>query len=98
MLWNSKEGIILTSALIALTILITIFIQNSINKAIEKKALQLGGSKSEIDSFSSFVSNNKLNQNQVVETVPQIVQKAVPQVTMETPPPPIGSGKRWTPL
>jgi len=93
--WNSKEGIILTSALIVLTILITIFIHNSINKAIEKKALQLGGSKSEIDSFSSFVSNN-----QVAETVPQIVQKTVPQVTMETPPPPppIGSGKRWTPL
>lgn len=94
MQWNSKEGILITSSLVIVTILMTIFVQNSLNRAIEKRALTIGRSKSEIDSFSSLVSRSPHTVPEPTQVQPIIKSTVQPVVQ----PPPIGSGKKWTPL
>ena len=96
--FNSKEGLIITSALIIVTILVTIFLQNSITKAIEKKAIALGSRSNEIESFSSLINKNK-NDSKEIRTVVQPSSKRPSSKPQTSPsPPPIGSGKKWTPL
>ena len=95
--FNSKEGLIITSALIIVTILVTIFVQNSITKAIEKKAIALGSRSNEIESFSSLINKNKNDTKDTVSEIRTVVQPSSKPQTSPSPPP-IGSGKKWTPL
>jgi len=95
--FNSKEGLIITSALIIVTILVTIFLQNSITKAIEKKAIALGSRSNEIESFSSLINKNKNDPKDTVSEIRTVVQPSSKPQTSPSPPP-IGSGKKWTPL
>ena len=95
--FNSKEGLIITSALIIVTILVTIFVQNSITKAIEKKAIALGSRSNEIESFSSLINKNKNDPKDTVSEIRTVVQPSSKPQTSPSPPP-IGSGKKWTPL
>jgi len=96
--WNSKEGLILTSALLMVTVLVTIFLQNSINSAIERKALSLGTKSEELKSFSEMVQD-KGKKNTVTEPITQVKEPPISFTKKEIiEPPPVGSGKKWTPL
>lgn len=96
--FNSKEGFILTSALIVVTILVTVFLQNSITKAIERKAIALGSRSNEIESFSSLINRNKKDSKDSKDSISEIIPVPSSKSQTLSSSPPIGSGKKWTPL
>ena len=110
MLYNSREGFILTTALVAVTVLVTILLHNKVNNAIERRAKSL--TSSELKTFGNIIENNNkpTRQFQTQESKPIVspaqsiapVQSIAPieSINPEVPksPPPVGSGKKWTPL
>lgn len=91
--WYSKEGIVIVSAFIAITVFVTLFVQNSINRAIERRAMSLAsgddGPSSMISALGNMVSGKAKAHSQTVST-------SKTSKTSKTPPE--GSGKRYTPL
>ena len=100
MQYNSREGFILTTALIAVTVLVTILLHNKVNNAIERRAKSL--TSSELKTFGNIIENNsKPKQFQTQESKPVVSPVAsIEPINPEIPqsPPPVGSGKKWTPL
>ena len=104
MLYNSREGFILTTALVAVTVLVTILLHNKVNNAIERRAKSL--TSNELKTFGNIIENNKpTRQFQTQESKPvtsPVVSPVTPieSINPEVPksPPPVGSGKKWTPL
>ena len=111
MQYNSREGFILTTALIAVTVLVTILLHNKVNNAIERRAKSL--TSNELKTFGNMIENNSkpTRQFKTQESVSKPVQSIEPVQSIapvESPisgnpeipksPPPVGSGKKWTPL
>ena len=109
MLYNSREGFILTTALVAVTVLVTILLHNKVNNAIERRAKSL--TSNELKTFGNIIENNNkpTRQFQSQESKPVVSSVASPvaspvasiePINPEIPksPPPVGSGKKWTPL
>ena len=109
MQYNSKEGFILTTALVAVTVLVTILLHNKVNNAIERRAKSL--TSNELKTFGNIIENNNkpTRQFQSQESKPVVSSVASPvaspvasiePINPEIPksPPPVGSGKKWTPL
>ena len=109
MQYNSKEGFILTTALLAVTVLVTILLHNKVNNAIERRAKSL--TSNELKTFGNIIENNNkpTRQFQSQESKPVVSSVASPvaspvasiePINPEIPksPPPVGSGKKWTPL
>ena len=101
--FNSREGFILTTALVAVTVLVTILLHNRLNNAIERRAKSL--TSNELKSFSSIIERNKAPIREIQkENVTPVKSTPVNSTTVsfseipETSPPPVGSGKKWTPL
>ena len=98
MQYNSREGLILTTALVAVTVLVTILLHNKINNAIEMRAKSL--TSNELKTFGNIIENNSKptrqfkTQESAQESKPAPVQSIEPVAS----PPPVGSGKKWTPL
>ena len=105
MQYNSKEGFILTTALVAVTVLVTILLHNKVNNAIERRAKSL--TSNELKTFGNIIENNNkpTRQFQSQESKPVVSSVASPVASIEPinpeipkSPPPVGSGKKWTPL
>ena len=105
MLYNSREGFILTTALVAVTVLVTILLHNKVNNAIERRAKSL--TSNELKTFGNIIENNNkpTRQFQSQESKPVVSSVASPVAPIEPinpeipkSPPPVGSGKKWTPL
>ena len=112
MLYNSREGFILTTALVAVTVLVTILLHNKVNNAIERRAKSL--TSSELKTFGNIIENNskptrkfQTQESKPVQSIAPVqsiepVQSIAPveSINPEIPksPPPVGSGKKWTPL
>ena len=104
MQYNSKEGFILTTALLAVTVLVTILLHNKVNNAIERRAKSL--TSNELKTFGNIIENNSKptrqiqTQESVSKPVVSTVASPVASIEPEIPksPPPVGSGKKWTPL
>ena len=96
MLYNSREGFILTTALIAVTVLVTILLHNKVNNAIERRAKSL--TSNELKTFGNIIENNSKPTKQL--QTQESVSKPAPVQSIEpvASPPPVGSGKKWTPL
>lgn len=91
--WYSKEGIVIVSAFIAITVFVTLFVQNSINRAIERRAMSLASGEDGPSSMISALGNMVSGKAQTVSTDSSKTSKTS---TLKTPPE--GSGKRYTPL
>ena len=105
MLYNSREGFILTTALVAVTVLVTILLHNKVNNAIERRAKSL--TSNELKTFGNIIENKPTRQFQTQESKPVVspVKSIAPVASIEPispempkSPPPVGSGKKWTPL
>ena len=108
MLYNSREGFILTTALVAVTVLVTILLHNKVNNAIERRAKSL--TSSELKTFGNIIENNNKPTRQIKtqeskQPVVSPIQSIAPVASIEPinpvipkSPPPVGSGKKWTPL
>ena len=98
MQYNSREGFILTTALIAVTVLVTILLHNKVNNAIERRARSL--TSNELKTFGNMIENNSKPTRQL--KTQESVSKPAPVQSIEpepvASPPPVGSGKKWTPL
>ena len=99
--WNSRDVIFVTVVIASITIVVTILIQNKINMAIQEKALQMNMSPNPMHMMSALGNINKPNKQkklpvQIAEQNP--IVSAIEHVKEVSDPPPIGSGKRWTPL
>jgi len=104
MQFNSKEGFILTTALVAVTVLVTILLHNKVNNAIERRAKSL--TCNELKTFGNIIEQNKNKTPTRQESIPiESVASGskpisvIPEIPKTSPsPPPVGSGKKWTPL
>jgi len=103
MQYNSREGLILTTALVAVTVLVTILLHNKINNAIEMRAKSL--TSNELKTFGNIIENNSKPTRQFQTQESKPVQSIAPVASIEpinpeipNSPPPVGSGKKWTPL
>ena len=79
----TREGMLVLLAFMGITVCVTLFVQNSINKAIERRAISLSNNDSSMINALGKMSGKKVKKN---------VQENIPNK------PPEGSGKRYTPL
>ena len=104
--WNSRDVIFVTIVITSITVIITVLIQNKINMAIQEKALNMSMSPNPMHMMSALGNIDKKPRNVPtkkphvpVQTVQNPVVSAIEHVKdYSSDPPPIGSGKRWTPL
>lgn len=87
--WNSKEGVLIISAFVAVTVFVTLFLQKQINKAIERRALSLSSIVEGKSSMISALGNMVSKKTDIIQ--PTSTEKSVKG-------PPEGSGRRYTPL
>ena len=82
----TREGMLVLLAFMGITVCVTLFVQNSINKAIERRAISLSNNDSSmINALGKMAGKNvQKNKKNVKENLPNK--------------PPEGSGKRYTPL
>ena len=104
--WNSRDVIFVTIVITSITVIVTVLIQNKINMAIQEKALSMSMSPNPMHMMSALGNIEKKPRkvtNKLVKPVQQPVQNPVVSAIeyvkeASSDPPPVGSGKRWTPL
>ena len=82
----TREGMLVLLAFMGITVCVTLFVQNSINKAIERRAISLSNNDSSMINALGKMAGKNVQKNK------KNVQENVPNK------PPEGSGKRYTPL
>lgn len=109
-MWSSKSVITLTLITAVVAVIVSSFIRNKVNKYIEASAIKISQTNyapAKNENFmASALSKIESNKNENFER-PQDVAQVIPQTSnvvqpvqekKEVPPPPLGSGVRWTPI
>lgn len=106
-MWSSKSVITLTLITAVVAVIVSSFIRNKVNKYIEASAIKISQTnyapaKNEnlmASALSKIESNNFERPQDVAQVIPQTSNVVQPvQEKKEVPPPPLGSGVRWTPI